>query len=200
MKLENRENRPGIVRSQDMIPGVVYGHGFESVSVQVPRKEFTKSYEKYRQTKTFNVEIGSDTHQVYIKELQRDVLTPEKIIHFDLIKVSGKDKIHTRIPLSIIGKDEITRRGLIVQQSVNDIDVKYQVGKGFENIEVDVSKLEDGDTIKLSDIEVPDFVEVMDDPDTLIVSVMHPKKEEEPEEEEVIIEPVEISKPEKEEK
>ena len=189
MKLETRDERPGAVRSQDMIPGVVYGHGFESVSVKVPRKEFVKSYEKYRQTKTFNVDIGSDTHQVYIKAIQRDVLTPEKIIHFDLVKVSAQDKIHTRIPLSIIGKDEITRRGLILQQSVNDIDVKYQVGKGFENIEIDVSKLEDGDTLKLSDIEVPDFVEVMDDPETLIVSVMHPKVEKEPEETE---EPVEI--------
>lgn len=198
MKLENREQRPGVVRSQDMIPGVVYGHGFEPVSVQVPRKEFVRSYEKYRQTKTFNVDLGSETHQVYIKELQRDVLTPEKIIHFDLVKVSGKDKIHTRIPISIIGKDEVSRRSLVLQQGVSDLDVKYQVGKGFENIEVDVSKLEDGDSIKLSDIDIPDFVEVMDDPDTLIVSVMHPKKEEEPEEEEAVTEPLEIKKPEKE--
>lgn len=192
MKLEKREERPGAVRNQDMIPGVVYGHDFEAVSVKVPRKEFVRSYEKYRQTKTFNADLGSDTHQVYIKAIQRDVLTPEKIIHFDLVKVSAEDKIHTRIPLSIIGKDEITRRGLILQQSVNDIDVKYQVGKGFENIEIDVSKMEDGDTLKLSDIEVPDFVEVMDDPETLIVSVMHPKIEKEPEEGE---EPVAADEP-----
>ena len=191
MKLESREERPGAIRNQDMIPGVVYGHDFKSVSVKVPRKEFVKSYEKYRQTKTFNVDLGSDTHQVYIKAIQRDVLTPEKIIHFDLVKVSAQDKIHTRIPLSIIGKDEVTRRGLILQQSVNDIDVKYQVGKGFENIEIDVSKLEDGDTLKLSDIEVPDFVEVMDDPETLIVSVMHPKVEAEPEEGEAAVEAAE---------
>ena len=191
MKLESREERPGAIRNQDMIPGVVYGHDFKSVSVKVPRKEFVKSYEKYRQTKTFNVDLGSDTHQVYIKDIQRDVLTPEKIIHFDLVKVSAQDKIHTRIPLSFIGKEEVTRKGLILQQSVNDIDVKYQVGKGFENIEIDVSKLEDGDTIKLSDIEVPDFVELMDDPETLLVSVMHPKVEKEPEEGEAVLEAAE---------
>lgn len=182
MKLENREERPKAVRSQDMIPGVVYGHDFQAVSVKAARKEFAKTYEKNGQTKTFNVDLGSDTHQVYIKDIQRDVLTPEKIIHFDLVKVSAQDKIHTRIPVYIIGKDEVSRRGLIIQQGATDIDVKYQVGKGFENLEVDVSKLEDGDTVKLSDIEVPDFVDVLDDPETMIATVTHPKLEKEPEE------------------
>ena len=77
MKLMKRDEKAGVLRKQDMIPGVVYGHGIDAISVKVPRKEFVKSYEKFRQTKTFNCEIDQSPHQVYIKDVQRDVLNPD---------------------------------------------------------------------------------------------------------------------------
>ena len=180
MKLMKRDEKAGALRKQDMIPGVVYGHGIDAISVKVPRKEFVKSYEKFRQTKTFNCEIDQSHHQVYIKDVQRDVLNPEKITHFDLLKVSASDKIHTRLPIVLLGRENIERQGLIVQQSLNDIDVKYQVGKGLESIEVDIADFKDGDTLKVSDIKVPDYVDVLEDMDMLVASIAHPRVEAEP--------------------
>ncbi len=188
MKLIKRDEKASELRKQDMIPGVVYGHGIDAVSVKVPRKEFVKSYEKFGQTKTFNCEIDQSPHQVYIKDVQRDVLNLDKITHFDLLKVSSSDKIHTRLPIVLLGRNNIERQGLIVQQSLNDIDVKYQVGKGLESIEVDISEFNDGDSLKVSDIKVPDYVEVVEDQDMLVASITHPKVETEPTEEEEILE------------
>ncbi len=184
MKLMKREETVNNVRKQDLIPGIMYGQAIESIKVQVPRKEFVKSYDKYKQTRTFNVEMDGAVHQAYIKEIQRNILNPEIITHFDLLKVSATDKIHTRLPISILGRENIERQGLIVQQSLNDIEVKYLVGKGLESIEIDVANYKDGDNIKVSDIIVPDYVEVIEDMDMLVAAVYKPRVVAEPVEEE----------------
>lgn len=187
MKLTVRDEK---AKDKDMIRGIMYGHGIESTKVQVTRKEFVKSYDTCKQTKTFNCEIDNVTHQVYIKEIQRDILHPETITHFDLLKVSATDKIHTRLPISLLGRENIERQGLIVQQSLNDIEVKYLVGKGLESIEIDVTAYKDGDNIKVSDIVVPDYVEVLEDMDMLVAAVYRPRVVAEAvEEDEVLVAP-----------
>lgn len=189
MKLTIRDEKAGALRTQDVIPGIMYGHGIESTKVQVPRKEFIKTYDKCKQTRTFNCEIDQVTHQVYIKEIQRDILRPDLITHFDILKVSSTDKIHTRLPIVLLGRENIERQGLIVQQSLNDIEVKYLVGKGLESIEINVASYKDGDNIKVSDIVVPDYVEVLEDMDNLVAAIYKPRVEAEPVEEEVLVAP-----------
>lgn len=185
MKIQIREEKPAVVRSEDMIPGVLYGHSMEPKSIKVPRKEFFKEYERHGQSSVFSCELDGANHKVYIKDLQRDVLNHEKVIHFDLLKVTAKDKIHARIPIHLEGKDFVEKGGLIVQQIMTDLDAKYSINESPEDINIDVSKMEVGDTLLLSDVKLPDYLEVLEDMESVVVTVTAPKIETESEEGEI---------------
>lgn len=177
MKTQIREEKPAVVRSEDMIPGVIYGDEMDSKSIKVPRKEFFKEYERHGQSSVFSCEVDGETHKVYIKDIQRDVLNNEKVIHFDLLKVTAKDKIHARIPIHLEGKEFVEKGGLIVQQILTELDSKYSINKSPEDIIIDVSKMGAGDIVLLSEIKLPDYLEVLDAMDSVVVTVTVPRVE-----------------------
>ena len=177
MKTQIREEKLAIVRSEDMIPGVIYGDEMDSKSIKVPRKEFFKEYERHGQSSVFSCEVDGETHKVYIKDIQRDVLNNEKVIHFDLLKVTAKDKIHARIPIHLEGKEFVEKGGLIVQQILTELDSKYSINKSPEDIIIDVSKMGAGDIVLLSEIKLPDYLEVLDAMDSVVVTVTVPRVE-----------------------
>jgi len=189
MKTQIREEKPAVVRNEDMIPGVLYGHAMDPKSIKVPRKEFFKEYERHGQSSVFSCEVDGESHKVYIKDIQRDVLNHEKIIHFDLLKVTAKDKIHARIPIHLEGKDVVEKGGLIVQSILTELDAKYSINESPEDINIDVSKMVAGDTMLLSDVKLPDYLEVLDAMDSVVVTVTVPKIETESEEEGEATEP-----------
>jgi large subunit ribosomal protein L25 len=190
MKVSIRDQKLKDVRNQDMIAGVLYGKEVDSVKVMVERKEFFRNYQEHGQVSVFPCELNGETHKVYIKDIQREVMNPEKILNFDLLKVTGKDKIHANIPLHLLNKDLLESKGLIVQQNLHEVDAYYSIDQSPEGIKIDVAKLEDGDFIKLSDIEIPDFLDVHTDLDLVVVSASLPRVVEENEEEEPIREPI----------
>ncbi len=189
MKVILREESNKEVKKQGMVAGVIYGNGIEPSKIKVDRKEFHKTYEKMGQSAVFPCEFEGKTHKVYIKDLQREILTPEKIMHFDLLRVSASDKIHAKIQIHIIGKELLEGKGYVVQQTTHEIDCKYPIDESPSDIEYDLSGASVGDTILLSDLKIPSYLEVQndhgDDQDQVIVSVSHPKVKTETEDEEV---------------
>ncbi|MBF4694325.1 50S ribosomal protein L25 [Fusibacter ferrireducens] len=180
MKVILREESNKEVKKQGMVAGVIYGNGIEPSKIKVDRKDFHKTYEKMGQSAVFACEFAGETHKVYIKDLQREILTPEKIMHFDLLRVSANDKIHAKIQIHIIGKELLEGKGYVVQQMTHEIDCKYPIDETPSDIEYDLSKASVGDTILLSDLEIPSYLEVQNDHDgdvhdQVIVSVSHPK-------------------------
>lgn len=99
--------------------------------------------------------------------------------------MTAKDKIHARIPIHLEGKDFVEKGGLIVQQIMTDLDAKYSINESPEDINIDVSKMEVGDTLLLSDVKLPDYLEVLEDMESVVVTVTAPKIETESEEGEI---------------
>lgn len=185
MKVLVRDQKLKEVRNQDMIAGVLYGKGIDPVKVMVERKEFFHNFQEHGQVSVFPCEFNGETHKVYIKDLQRDVMLPEKILNFDLLKVSAKDKIHAKLPIHLLNKELLESKGLIVQQNIHEIDAHYSVEESPEAIEFDVANLEAGDIIKLEEIKIPDFIDVQNDLNLVALSIAHQKVQEEEEPEEV---------------
>lgn len=175
MKTEVRVEQLKKIRSNDMIPGIVYGHTIEPVKVQAPRKEFFQTLEKYGQTAVFPCEVNGQTLNTYIKEIQREVLHQENIIHFDLVAVSGDDKIHAHIPIHLLKKEFIEKQGLVVNLSLNEIEAKFGYQEKMNDIEIDVSQYKVGDVVRLEDLPLPKGVDVLHDLDTIILSITPPK-------------------------
>lgn len=171
MKLELRTESLRKVRESQMVPGVMYGKGIESISVQATDKELKMALAAYGKTMTFKVDVKGEMHFVYIKNVQTAILRPTTIIHFDLHRITATDKLTNLIPLVIIGKEVFHTSQLYAQEEMNEVQAEYLPGHGISSIEIDVSKLKLGETIQIKDLNVGDSVKIIEDPEQVVVSI-----------------------------
>ncbi len=182
MKLKKRTEKLKDIRSQLQIPGVIYGRRIDSTPVQVDYNEFMNAYHEFGTSMTFKVRLDGKNHQVYIKEIQTDPLNINNVRHFDLIKVTASDTITADIPVYLDNKEEVEKRGLVVQLINQSIETEFSPGKGVSNFTLDVKGMEDGDVLRVKDIEHSEDLRILEDPEKMVVNVTEPTYEDEPEE------------------
>ncbi len=184
MKLQQRNEPLNTLRSNNKVPGIMYGRNIEATSVAVDYKEFMQHLHDYGKSMTFNVKLDGKTHQVYIKDVQVDPLNQRNVLHFDLIRVTATSTITADIPVYLDHKEKVESRGMIVQQLINAVETEYGVGKGIQAFHIDVSNLEQGDALYVKDIEVPEGMKILEGDEKMVVNVVMPTIEEEPSDEE----------------
>jgi len=182
MKIEKRTEKLKDVRAQEKVAGVIYGKNIKSQPIQVDYKEFVKAYHEFGQSMTFKAKLGSRNHTVYFKDIQIDAINPNNFVHFDLQKVSASDTITADIPIYIVGKEVVEKKGLIVQQILDSVETEFPVSEGISNFELDVSALEGNDTLSVGDLECPEGFIIHQDKDALVINVTYPSYDEEEEE------------------
>jgi large subunit ribosomal protein L25 len=116
-----------------------------------------------------------------IKELQRDPLT-QKILHVDLYTVRMDEKIIVPVRLNVVGKAPGVQKGGILQLILREIEVKCFPADIPSSFDIDVSTLEIGQSLHVSDLVIPKNIEIHEDSGAPIVSVIAPTvvKEEAP--------------------
>jgi large subunit ribosomal protein L25 len=172
MKVELRIEPLRVVRGMDKVPGVVFGKDFDPISIQIDAKEFQATLNEYGTSQTFNIKVGKKTHTVYIKDVQRDAIKQNHFLNVKLQKVSKGDTITTRIPLNIMGRELVERANVSVHIIADSLEVEYGVGMGVSHIDLDVSKLNVGDTIRVNELTIPEGLKVLDDPEKLVINVV----------------------------
>ncbi|MCF7925777.1 MAG: 50S ribosomal protein L25 [Candidatus Izimaplasma sp.] len=125
MNIKKRVESGKKVREQKSVPGVIYGKGIDSVSVQAEYQEVKKTFNQYGRNMTFNIALDGDEHIVYIKDIQTDYMNTNEIIHFDLQKVSSSDTITSYVPLNLIGRDDRAKVGLVLTINLDEVEVEY---------------------------------------------------------------------------
>jgi len=172
------------IRVDGKIPGVLYGRGVENINLSFNLKEFSKVYKEAGSATIVNVKIdGQEPVKTLIFEPQHDPITGG-IIHVDLYKVNMKEEIHTEIPLVFVGVSPAVRDldGNLIT-SKDEIEVKCLPDKLVSEIEVDISVLKTfDDSIKIADLQIPEGIEVINEPEEVVAQVSAPRSEEELEE------------------
>ncbi len=171
MKIEKRTEPLRIVREQEKVPGVLFGKTIDPVTIQIDEKDLHDLVKEFGYTKTFMVKLGKATHQVYIKGIQFDAIKKDHALNVKLLKVKEGDTIKPNVPLHYKGREKIEKPGIIVQIVSDSIDVEYPVGKGLSSFDVDVSNMKIGDVMHIKDLDLPDFLNVHDDPEKVLVHV-----------------------------
>jgi large subunit ribosomal protein L25 len=184
MNITKRVESAKKVREAKMIPGVIYGKGIESVSIKADQKELYKSIGDYGLNMTFTINLDGEDHIVYIKDVQTDYMNTNEITHFDLQKVSSDDTISSYVPLNLIGRDDRFKIGWVLTISLDEVEVEYNVGSGVSSIDVDLRGIGENDSVHVSDIEVPEGITMLTDPDEVVASLTYVAEVEEPSEEE----------------
>jgi len=115
-----------------------------------------------------------------IRETQRHPVK-NNILHLDLFAVNVKEKIHAPVNIRITGESPGVKLGGTLRQIMREIEVRALPTDIPQHFEVDISKLEIGDSLQVSDLNTPDCVQLLTDVSAPILSIMAPTvvKEEE---------------------
>ncbi len=163
------------VRKNGRIPGVLYGHGFEPLPLDLDSKEFYSLLRKKGGAHGL-VELKiegkkSEKHTVVIKEVQRHPIR-DHILHVDFQKIKEEEKIHSEVSIRYIGEPVGVKMGGILQHFLYDVKVECLPKDLPEYIEVDISKLKLHDSLKVSDLPVIENVHYLNNPNEIIVSII----------------------------
>jgi len=182
-----------------MLPAVVYGKEAGNLLVQCPEKELTSILAGHSIGGTLiNLEVadgnkrGKAPYLVMIREVQRDPIK-QKLMHVDFYQVSLTEEIQTEIPVHLVGDAPGVKDGGLLQHLLRDVTVSCLPGKLPERLEADISKLGLGDQLTVADLQVPEGVKVLNDPESIIAHVVAPAVEEEPTPEEEAAEAAEAA-------
>ncbi|NIM03608.1 50S ribosomal protein L25 [bacterium] len=194
------------LRREGKLPGVLYGGKDPVLPIVIDQKEFLKAlHTEHGENVIISLYVsGSKTGvsrksekpvSVIIKEIQVNPVT-RNLLHVDLYRISLKEEIQVNVPIEIYGEAPgVEKSGGVLDHVVHEIAVKCLPTKIPDKIICDVSSLEAGETLTVKDLEIPQGIEVLDDPEKIVVSIIAPTVvEEKPVEEEVA--PEEVAEPE----
>ncbi len=169
------------LRRQGKMPGVLYGHGTDSQSILLDALEYTKLFHKAG-TSTLVDLIIDEKKPVKVLLHEPDYHPAKPItLHADFYAVKMSEKLQTEIPLHIVGEAEaVTVLDGTLNQPLDALNVECFPDKLVPSIEVDITVLKTlEDMIRVSDITLPDGIEVLNDPEEVIFTVTPPRSEEE---------------------
>lgn len=168
------------LRREGQLPGVIYGHNFESLPISMELHEASKTLGSISSSAIVTVVVDGVEHATLVREKQRDYIRGT-LKHVDFQVVSLTEKIRTKVGISLVGVSGAVKdfSGTVVT-NLDELEVECLPQYLPEKITVDISKLANiGDGILVRDIVVDSNVEILDHPDEMIVVVQLAKSEEE---------------------
>ncbi|MDP1852975.1 MAG: 50S ribosomal protein L25 [Candidatus Omnitrophota bacterium] len=171
------------LRKAGFIPCVVYG-GKKSRALKITRSELLKFLREHKgENVIIDLKISGDSkaekeNTVMIKEMQQDPVS-EEVIHIDFNRISLTKTISVKVPVSAKGEAVgVKSDGGILEHVLWEIEIECLPKDLPKSIEVDVANMKIGDAIHVKDIKLPEKIKVKHDPDTIVLSVAPPSKEE----------------------
>ena len=174
------------LRQKGLIPAICYGPKMDPVPLSLDTKELMKTVHMGENVLIdLMIQDGKKSAQkvVVVRDLQIDPIKDE-YLHADLFEVVMDEEISVEIPVVLVGKPEGVKMGGVLEQITREVTVECLPGDIPQSIEVDVARLEIGDTVHIGDITL-DKVKVIIDPTTTIATVVPPTVEKVVVEEEV---------------
>ncbi len=156
------------LRSQENVPGVIYG-GNEEVSFYAPARAF-KSLVYTGEFQLAQVNVNGKSYRCILKDLQFDKVS-DALNHVDMLELVDGKKVIASLPLKFTGASKGVKEGGKLVTKINAIKVKTLPKNLVESIEVDITDLELNGNIRVQDIQVKDM-EIMNSPRIPIASVV----------------------------
>jgi large subunit ribosomal protein L25 len=170
------------LRRNGLIPGVLYGRE-RPVAITIPERSLRSALTTsggLNAVLDVVVDEGS-AHSSVLKEYQQHPVKGH-IMHVDLQEVRLDQPIHATVPLHLHGEPVGAKEGGVLTQVTNELNVEALPMEVPEHLEADVSEMEIGDTLRLSSLQAPEGVKLLDDlEETVLATVTQPRREEEPE-------------------
>jgi large subunit ribosomal protein L25 len=169
------------LRRQGLIPGVLYGRE-KPVAISIRERDLRTALTGAGGTNAvLDVEVdGGSSHASVLKDYQLDAVRGT-ITHIDLQEVRLDKPIHATVSLHLVGESPGANEGGVLSQSITELNVEALPLEVPALVEFDVSNLHLGDSAHLSQVVLPEGVTLVDDGETVFISVTQPTREEAPE-------------------
>jgi large subunit ribosomal protein L25 len=172
----------GRIRREGLLPAVVYGLEFDTLSVTVPARELDHALHSESGANTLiTLKLdGQEDALALARQIQRHP-TRNELVHVDFVRVRRDVAVAAEIPLTIEGEPPGVKEGGILEQLFFTITVEALPGNIPTSISVDVSHLALGDQLRVADLPIPPGVAVQHEPDELVAQISIPRGLEEEE-------------------
>jgi large subunit ribosomal protein L25 len=164
------------LRRQGQVPAVIYGHGREPLSLALNARDLDKMLGHIQAESTvIEVTVGGQTAKTLIREIQRHPIK-RQILHVDFQALVAGEKVVVSIPIVLNGIPEGVRlEGGVLDQTLRELEIEVDPSNIPDHVELDVTNMVIGDSLHVSDIKLPEGVEVQDDPETSVAVLAAPR-------------------------
>ena len=156
-----------VLRKNGKLPAVVYGHKQDSVALSFNAHEFVTTL--HHGNRLFDVKMGAKTETMLIKAVQYDHLGKD-IIHADLVRVDLTERVKVTVPIELYGTSVGSHEGGIIDEHLSNLEIECTAASIPEFIEVSIKEIDVGDSIHAKDIELPDGVKLVTNPEALMLT------------------------------
>ncbi len=164
------------LRAQGKIPAILYGAGEQNRLLQLDAHEMDVFLRHQAgESPVVHLEIDGETLEVIIKEVQREPVFG-KLLHVDFQVLHKGEKVIVEVPVVLKGEAVGVKKGGVLEQLVREVEIRAIPSKLPSAIEVDVSDLDIGDAVHVRDLKVEEGVEILEDPEQTVVTILAPKK------------------------
>jgi large subunit ribosomal protein L25 len=181
LKAEKREKfgdgYSGLLRRSGRVPAILYGHNFENQAISLDSREFKsllKTTGSENSIITLVLPAGEQKKvTAMIREVQRDPLT-QNTIHVDFQKISMDEEITTHVRIELIGNPVGVKEGGFLDHRIRHVEVSCLASNIPEEIQMDVSNLAIGDSIRVEDLLNMEGVIILTSGDEVVAAVIPP--------------------------
>jgi large subunit ribosomal protein L25 len=168
------------LRASLRIPGVIYGHHREATPLAIDARELEKLLGSIAPgTTVVELHLAGRMSKTLIREIQRHPYK-RQVLHIDFQELVAGEKITVNVPILFVGTAAGVKDGGTVEEVMRELSIEVDPANIPNHFEVDVSALGINDSVHVSDIKVPEGVEVLDDLEATVAVVAPPRIVEEP--------------------
>ncbi len=174
-----------VLRRDGVLPAVVYGHNIEPISISLSYRDASKTLDSISPSALIVLDIDGEKHYTLVRDKQRNPVR-RTIIHVDFQAVSLTETVRADVNINLIGEAPAIETDLgVLVPSLEQLSIESLATNLPDRLEVDISGLtEIGDSILVRDLTAPEGVEILNDPEDVVVVIIAQAAEEVEEEEE----------------
>ena len=154
---------------------MLYGRAQDTLAIQLNARTFKQFLRTYGENVVINMAISADnTETVIIREIQRHPVDKHMLIHADFIRISLDEPVTSAVPVILIGSPLGVEEAAPLN-SLSPSDTSLSAGTNAERPLDDVSQLSIGDAVHVSDLNLDEEIDILDEPERIIATVSQPR-------------------------
>lgn len=164
------------LRKEGGVPAVLYGRAQDTVAIQVNARTFKQFLRTYGENVIINMEVeAGDPETVIIKEIQRHPVDKQTLLHADFIRISLDEPVTSAVPVILVGNPPGVQEGGVLESPLREVSLHCLPMEMPNNITIDVSHLEIGDSVHVSDLTLDEEIDILDEPERILAMVSQPR-------------------------